>query len=218
MGSMLLLALDTSLAACSVALWRDGTVAAERCTPMARGHAEALAPMIQALCRDADLDLASVDAFAVTLGPGTFTGIRVGLAAARGLALPGRRPLVGVSTLAAIAASADLPAGDPVLVVQDAKRGELYAELMGGDGPRLLAWDALEAAYPARPVRLVGSGAQTAADRLRGATVAIGEVLPRAAAVARLAAARLVAEGAESFRVPPSPLYLRAPDAKLPAR
>ncbi len=190
MGSMLLLALDTSLAACSVALWRDGAPVAERFEPMSRGHAEALAPMIQALCEEQDVAPASVDAFAVTRGPGTFTGIRVGLSAARGLALPGRKPLVGVSTLAVIAATAALPEGAPLLVVQDAKRGELYAELIGAspEGPRLLRWQMLADAYPARPLRLLGSGALEAADRLRGAEVAGHETLPRAGALARLAA------------------------------
>ncbi|MDA1058057.1 MAG: tRNA (adenosine(37)-N6)-threonylcarbamoyltransferase complex dimerization subunit type 1 TsaB [Proteobacteria bacterium] len=221
---MLLLALDTSLAACSVALWRDGAPIADHFVPMARGHAEALVPMVQAVCAQAGVDLAAVGAIAVTRGPGTFTGIRIGLATARGLALTIGCPVIGVSTLEVIAASALLrtdPA--PILVVQDARRGEIYAQRIGATpeestAPRLLAVADLAAAFPERPLRLVGSGALLAAERLgAGATVAAAEVLPQAAVLAGLAAARLQRHGTARFAAPPSPLYLRAPDAKLPS-
>ena len=224
MGSMLLLALDTSLAACSVALWRDDGLLAHRFEPMARGHAEALVPMILAVCADAGADLSQVDALAVTRGPGTFTGIRIGLATARGLALTNACPVVGVSTLEAIGVGAALPPGlDPLLVVQDARRGAVYAELLDAAaaplaGPRIVDLPGLEVAFPGRPLRLVGSGAHLAAERLgAGVTVARGEILPDAAIVAAIAVARLKTHGATAYARPPSPLYLRAPDAKLPA-
>ena len=221
---MLLLALDTSLATCSVALWRDGAPIADHFVPMARGHAEALVPMVQAVCAQAGVDLAAVGAIAVTRGPGTFTGIRIGLATARGFALTIGCPVIGVSTLEVIAASAQLPTDPaPILVVQDARRGEIYAQRIGATpkespAPQLLAVADLAAAFPERPLRLVGSGALLAADRLGpGATVAAGEVLPQAAVLAGLAAARLQRHGPAHFAAPPSPLYLRAPDAKLPS-
>lgn len=218
MGLMPLLALDTSLAACSVALWRENALVAERWEPMSKGHAEALVPMIQDVCARGDVALNEIGAFAVTCGPGTFTGIRVGLATARGLALIHRRPIVGLSTLAVIAATAVIGDGAPVLVVQDARRGEVYAERIGDPrGPLLLRRDDLAGAFTERPLRIVGSAAREAADRLgSGTTVAAAEILPRAAAAARLAAAALAADGPEPYRTPPTPLYLRAPDAKLP--
>lgn len=225
MGFMQLLAFDTSLTACSVALWRDNNVAASERLPMAKGHAEALVPMIQRVCAQSNIDPGALEAIGVTRGPGTFTGIRVGLATARGLALATGCPVIGVSTLVAIAATAALPP-DPAatLVVQDARRGEVYAELLPGDqavgqGPRVLAADDLAAAFPERPLRLVGSGANLAADRLAGeVVVAAREVVPDATAVAALAVAALMAQGPAAFATSPGPLYLRAPDAKLPTR
>ena len=224
MGLMQLLALDTSLAACSVALWRNGTIAAAESLPMAKGQAEVLVPQILRVCGAAGCALSDVDAIGVTRGPGTFTGIRIGLATARGVALANGCPVIGVSTLVAIAATAALPP-EPghILVVQDARRGEVYAELIDGtsgvgDGPMVLRLDDLAAAFPA-PLRLIGSGAGLAAERLTGKViVAADTVLPDPAIVARLAAAHLEAQGAGAFTVPPGPLYLRAPDAKLPTR
>ena len=225
MGSMQLLALDTSLAACSVALWRDGTIVAAESLPMAKGQAEVLVPLIQRICADASTALSDVDAIGVTRGPGTFTGIRIGLATARGLALANGCPVIGISTLVAIAATAALPAGPTdILVVQDARRGDVYVELIDGSsgaggGPMVLPLDDLAAAFPARALRLVGSGAALAAERLTGEVmVAADTVLPDPAHVAWLAAAQLEAQGADAFAVPPGPLYLRAPDAKLPTR
>ena len=100
---MKLLALDCAGLACSVALWRDGAIVAERTREMARGHAEALMPMLGEVMAAADERLDALDRLAVTVGPGSFTGIRVGLAAARGLALAIGCPLIGVGTLAALA-------------------------------------------------------------------------------------------------------------------
>lgn len=225
MGLMQLLAMDTSLAACSVALWRDGTIAVAESLPMAKGQAEVLVPLIQRVCADAGTALSDIGAIGVTRGPGTFTGIRIGLATARGLALANGCPVIGVSTLVAIAATAALPPepGD-ILIVQDARRGDVYVELINGTsgaggGPMVLPLDAVAAAFPARPLRLVGSGAALMTERLAGnVTVAAETVLPDPAHIARIAAARLEAHGAAAFAVPPGPLYLRAPDAKLPTR
>ena len=225
MGSMQLLSMDTSLAACSVALWRDGTIAGAQSLPMEKGHAEALVPLIQQVCAKAGTALSDIDAIGVTRGPGTFTGIRISLATARGLALATGSPVIGVSTLVAIAATAALPAapGD-ILVVQDARRGEVYAELIDGSsgecsGPMVLPLDDLAAAFPERPLRVIGSGASLAAERMVGdVSVAAETVLPDPARVDDRAAAQLAAHGAGAFAVPPGPLYLRAPDAKLPTR
>ena len=100
---MRLLALDTATSACSAALWQDGTVLARHLQPMARGQSEALLPMVAAVMAEAGLAFADLDLLAVTVGPGTFTGIRIGLAAARGLALATGLPLAGIATTEAVA-------------------------------------------------------------------------------------------------------------------
>ena len=99
---MRLLALDTATAACSVALWRDGAVLARRFEAMLRGQSEALMPMVGAVLAEAGCGFKDLDAIAVTVGPGAFTGLRIGLAAARGMALAAELPLIGVTTLEAV--------------------------------------------------------------------------------------------------------------------
>src|SRR5262245_36705535 len=98
-----ILALDCSGAACSAALWRQGVLAAHRYRAMTRGHAEALMPMLAETVAQAGETFHSLTAMAVTVGPGAFTGIRVGLAAARGIGLAAAIPVVGVTTFAAVA-------------------------------------------------------------------------------------------------------------------
>jgi tRNA threonylcarbamoyladenosine biosynthesis protein TsaB len=126
---MICLALDTALDACSAALLRDGVVLAEETRDIGRGHAEVLMAVVETVLDGARLGILDCDRFAVTVGPGSFTGIRVGLAAARGFAVAAGRPVVGVSTLEALAA--DAGAAGPVLAVIDARRDEVYAGLFG---------------------------------------------------------------------------------------
>lgn len=220
---MKVLALDTALAACSAAVWVDGSVRASRHERIGRGHAEALVPMVEAVRIESGLAYADLDRLAVTVGPGTFTGLRVGLATARGLALASGRPLVGVTTLEAIAAG--VPARErrdrAVLAVLDARRGEVYAQAFSPDltplaPPRLMTVAAAAGLTPA-PLVLVGTGAELVGDRIRGegreARRADAADLPDAAVIAALAArAPAPAPGAM-----PAPLYLRAPDARPPA-
>src|ERR1700749_3269007 len=103
---MLILAIDTALEACAVALLDTGTskVIASESQAMKRGHAEALMPMIARVMKESDLTFAALDRLAVTSGPGSFTGLRVGLSAARGIALAAGKPVVGITTLSAYAA------------------------------------------------------------------------------------------------------------------
>src|SRR6202161_1174559 len=103
---MRILSGDTALGACSVAVLEDDLVRAHRFEVMARGHAEALAPMVESAMRGAGLGFADLDRLAVTTGPGTFTGQRVGLAFMRGLRVALKKPLIGLTTLEAIAAQA----------------------------------------------------------------------------------------------------------------
>ncbi|MEJ1159658.1 tRNA (adenosine(37)-N6)-threonylcarbamoyltransferase complex dimerization subunit type 1 TsaB [Prosthecomicrobium sp. N25] len=218
---MLTLALDTALDACAVALLRDGRILAAVTRDIGRGHAEVLMAVVaEALAAAGGLRIKDCDRFGVTVGPGSFTGIRVGLAAARGFGLAAGRPVVPVTTLEAIAADA---AGStdpqaPILVALDARRGEVYAGLFaaapGSEPVPLSAPAALPLAEAAAlAVRagavLAGSGAALVAAAAPSPLRILGEArYPRVETVARLAAAR-PAPGR-----PPGPVYLRAADAK----
>src|SRR3954454_16477819 len=124
------LALETAGSACSVALAHgDQILAAER-RPMRHGHAEVLLPMVDAVVARAGLMPGTLDSVAVSVGPGGFTGIRVGLAAARGIALASGARLVGVTCFAAVAAAC--PADEAALLVAlDSRRSDLYVQLFG---------------------------------------------------------------------------------------
>jgi tRNA threonylcarbamoyladenosine biosynthesis protein TsaB len=207
---LIVLAVDTALGACQAAVLDGGRPLAIRSEPMQRGHQERLAPLVQEVMAEAGLGFAALHRIGVTLGPGSFTGVRVGLAFAKGLALALGIPLAGVGSLEALAASA--PQGEPVSAVIDAKREQVYLQSFHdvADGPpEALALDeARERLHALGPHRLLGPGASLFGD-LEGMSI---ESLPAPdpAVVARLAAA-----AAEPSA--PRPLYLRAPDARLPA-
>ncbi|MGD0142080.1 MAG: tRNA (adenosine(37)-N6)-threonylcarbamoyltransferase complex dimerization subunit type 1 TsaB [Rhizomicrobium sp.] len=221
-----LLAVDTALGACSVAVLEGDAVRAHHFAIMERGHAEALAPMVQEAMREAGLAFAELDRLAVTTGPGTFTGQRVGLAFMRGLRVALKKPLAGVTTLDAMAAAALAEAQTSrVAVLHDAKRGEVYVLMTGQSGPlvplQLAKLDdaiaAIEEAANAAgsgPLAFAGTAGEVAAEtyRAHGGAALLTEVRqPDALWAARLAMA------APEPQTTPKPLYLRAPDAKLPA-
>lgn len=130
---MKILAVDTALGACSVAITADGKTLGHRWVAMPRGHAEALAPMVEEAMGEAGLGFADLDRLAVTTGPGTFTGQRVRLAFMRGLRIALGRPLVGLTTLETMAAAAATEAKTPwVAVLHEAKREEVYGALYQG--------------------------------------------------------------------------------------
>ena len=134
---MRVLAIDTALEACSAAVLdtEQGGISARESLPMVRGHAEALLPLIARVMDSAGLEFAALDRIAVTTGPGSFTGLRVGIAAARGIALAAGKPAVGLSTLAAYAAP--LIAADdavPVVAVIDARHDHVYLQVFGPGG------------------------------------------------------------------------------------
>ena len=142
-----LLGFDTATPACSAALWAHGEVTAWRRIETGGRHAEALVPMLRAVAAEGGIPLAAVDRFAVTVGPGSFTGIRIGLATARGLALASDRPLIGLSTLEVLAAGVpDAERDGPVLAALDAGRGRLYAQLFDRSLSAILEPRALHAA------------------------------------------------------------------------
>ncbi|HSC18661.1 MAG TPA: tRNA (adenosine(37)-N6)-threonylcarbamoyltransferase complex dimerization subunit type 1 TsaB [Rhizomicrobium sp.] len=219
---MKILAVDTALGACSAAVLDGNAVLAHRLEVMDRGHAEALAPMVQALMQDAATSFADLQRLAVTTGPGTFTGQRVGIAFMRGLRLALKIPLVGITTLEAMAAPALHDTGaDIAAVLHDAKRNEVYGGIYADDrtllAPALLrleeALGQIRRHARGKRVSLAGTAAAMANERLRADEVSIsltGIVYPDAIWVARLA------RQAPEPSVAPHPLYLRAPDARLP--
>jgi len=202
----LILSFDTSAAHCAAALLRGDEVLATRLEPMAKGQAERLMPLLEELLAEAGAGWRDLAAVAVGIGPGNFTGIRISVAAARGLALSLRIPAIGVGTLEALAL--DLP--HPLLAVTDARRGEVYAQEFGAgpEEPRLMTAEALAADLP-QGLALVGDGAAVLQD-LRPDLRALPPALPFAESLARIAAARL-ASGEPQPR--PAPLYLRSADA-----
>ncbi|TSJ64345.1 tRNA (adenosine(37)-N6)-threonylcarbamoyltransferase complex dimerization subunit type 1 TsaB [Starkeya sp. 3C] len=217
---MLILAIDTALEACSAALHdtdTDTTRAVVR-EPMARGHAEALIPIVEKVLDEAGLEIADLDAFAVTVGPGSFTGLRVGIAAARGFGLATGKPVIGLPTLAVLAAP--LLAEDdnvPVAAAIDARHGNVYLQVIGPSGrvlvsPRAMAVKDAVRSVANGPVRLVGSGAQLIAEAWPSGALppvaVFGTSTPDPVWLARLASV------ADPARSEPRPLYLREADAK----
>jgi len=208
---MIVLAIDTCLDACQAAVWRDGAVLAARSEPMRRGHQERLAPMVEETMQGAALAFAAIDRVGVTVGPGSFTGLRVGLAFAKGLGLALDRPVVGVGGLAALAEGL----GGFVASVIDAKRGQAYLQAFA-DSRALMAPDVLPVETAAARLTelwsggvasLVGPGAALLAGVIAGART-IDRPAPDPASIAAIAA-----RAGPPFP-PPRPLYLRAPDAR----
>lgn len=220
---MIVLAFDTAQGALSAAVHDGEGVLASAFELRTRGHAEELLRAIETVLAEAALGFSDLDALAVTIGPGTFTGLRVGLAAARGLALALGLPLVGITTLEAIAADVVANEGETVVAAFDAKRGEVYLQAFDAEGaplmePALVAVADAGTHLPHRRLLLVGTGAALLEEALHGFECrrADAPAQPRAETVARLALKRIETEGADAFRVAPAPLYIRAPDAKLP--
>jgi tRNA threonylcarbamoyl adenosine modification protein YeaZ/ribosomal-protein-alanine acetyltransferase len=205
------------MAACSAAVIDTAVPAplARAFVAMERGHAEALAPMIEQVMQEAAVSFSAIDRIVVTRGPGTFTGVRIGLAMARGLSLALGIPLIGIDTLTAIAAN---DAGDaPLLVAADARNGEVYAALFDKTRnvihpPSEMTREGAVAIAPEGSVVIgTAAGALVAASGRRDLCCSRSGALPDAAVFARL--------GSRSEAVAPvSPLYLRAPDAKPQAK
>src|SRR5271166_1258197 len=170
---MLILAIDTALDACAAAVLDTGSgrLIAQASQAMKRGHAEALMPLLAGVMKEAGLPFAALDRVAVTTGPGSFTGLRVGLSAARGIALAANRPVVGLTTLSAYAAPViGEDEAHPIISAIDARHDQVYFQVVGGDGSSLVEprvapiAQALEASRFGAPC-LVGNAAQLFAER-----------------------------------------------------
>ncbi len=216
---MLILAIDTALEACSVGVL--DTVAsrliAQLSLPMARGHAEALMPLIDQVMKQSRVDFKDLDRIAVTTGPGSFTGLRVGLSAARGIALAANKPAVGVTTLTAYAAAVISETGkNPVISAIDARHDHVYYQVVSGNGASLIRpkvapiEKVLEAARYGTPI-LVGNAARLIADRWP-ADVTPASVEPKPAP--DIAWVGWLGAAVNPASAPARPFYLRDPDAK----
>lgn len=214
---MLTLAIDCSAKFCSVALYRDGEdrILAAASPDIGRGHAEQLPAVLQSVLTEAGVDLSQVERIGVTIGPGSFAGIRVGVAFARGLALALGVPVVGVGSLEAIAVPAARRNGKAMMAVLDAKRAHVWAILVEVDGALIapaaeLSPEAAVALTLDTGCAIIGSGAAVLADINPSLASRIVDdlVAPKIEDVARLAAALDPASN------PAEPRYLRDADAK----
>lgn len=227
---MRILAIDTALGACSACVLDSGEtipLAGEQIA-MDRGHAEALMPMIERVMAAVDGGFSSLDRVAVTIGPGSYTGLRVGVAAARAIAFAAEIPAVGVTTLAATAAPLiGRETGRVIAAALDARHGQVWFQALNGQGRPLVSIRQVSHRDAARaigagPVSLVGSAAAAIANEAWAigldALVIDERKAPDIAWVARLG---LIADPQSA---PPRPLYLKAPEttpqdrARLPRR
>jgi len=217
---MLILAIDTALDACAACVLDTGAakVIAQESQAMKRGHAEALMPLIARVVRQAGIAFAALDRIAVTTGPGSFTGLRVGLSAARGIALAANKPVVGLPTLTAYAAPVvGQNAAQPVISAIDARHDQVYFQVVSGDGgslmlPRVAAIEEALGASRFGAAHLVGNAAKILADRWPVDALPPFKVDPQPAPDITWLAWLGAAVSPET--APARPYYLRAPDAK----
>jgi len=219
---MLILAIDTALDACAAAVLdtEAGQLIAQESQAMKRGHAEALMPLIGRVIVQSGIGFAALDRIAVTTGPGSFTGLRVGLSAARGIALAANKPVVGVTTLTAYAAPVVSQNGEnPVVSAIDARHDQVYLQVVSGNGsslirPRVAPIEEALGAWRFGAPHLVGNAAKILGDCWPSHAVPPfridAQVAPDIAWVGWLGAA------VSPNTAPARPFYLRAPDAKPP--
>jgi tRNA threonylcarbamoyladenosine biosynthesis protein TsaB len=220
---MRVLAIDTSRGACSAAVY-DGAIRytfARESEPMQRGHSEALAPMVERILKATDGGAASLTKIAVAVGPGSFTGLRIGVAMARAMALTLAIPVVGVSTLIAYSGPMlDDPKPGVIASVIDAGHGHVYFHLIDSKAkqifsPRVISLRDAVRAIGGSPSRIVGDAAGLLAEEARRAGVEVDASMaadyPDIVAIARIGAA------ADPAQWPARPLYIKPPDAS-PAR
>lgn len=226
---MRVLSFDTAMNACSAAVTDETGIRAHRFEEMTRGHSERLVPLIEAVLQDAGVDAASLEAIATTVGPGAFTGIRIGLSTARALGLALNIPVLGFSTFEALLEGVGVDGQERAsAVVVETKRTDFYLGLFASDGSPAFDPCAVEGAEALSmiaklgPVRVFGDGA----DRLLAEAGPLPEGAERiaapdivdATALGRLAIRRMAGLSMQERQgfLPPSPLYLRPPDVSKP--
>lgn len=238
---MIVLALDTTSRPGSVALMRDGQLAAERAGDSVRSHGERLPGDIMTLTREFGLGVSAIDLYAVAVGPGSFTGLRVGIATIQGLALANGRRVVPVSTLEVLASSAKPPAGSLIAGWIDALRGEVFAALysaqaadergldpstglrelegasVGRPADLLAAWQ-MRLRDHGGPVVFIGDGALVYREVIRAALAERARIIEPTPLLAGGVAGIAIVRAARGGAVLPHaimPIYVRRPDAEL---
>lgn len=215
---MKILALDTAASWCSVAVYNaDGDVVlADVSENIGKGHAEVLMDYIERAVTEAKLSLRDMDRVAVNIGPGSFTGVRIGVSAARGFALALDVPAIGITAFEALAAETQILSPEkPILVLLDAHRGEIYAQSFDAKGlpgakPLVLSREGAEALAVSQAENTVLAGSAAAAiNDVLGGRFELGPIEPTAkiGIYAHLASLRQPGDA-------PKPLYMRGPDAK----
>jgi tRNA threonylcarbamoyl adenosine modification protein YeaZ len=214
-----ILAIDTALDACAACVATDASddLLAEESMVLARGHAEALLPLVERVISRIEGGFESLDRVAVTVGPGSYTGLRVGLSAARAIGLATGVPVVGVTTLSALLAPLLALNGDGLIAAAiDARHGAVYIQAMSvGDGivvpPSLLKLDEAVERLGTGPVTLIGSGAPALAASAKSRGISAEVAGTGAPEIAWVASLGIVADPAQAMA---RPLYLRGPDAQ----
>jgi tRNA threonylcarbamoyladenosine biosynthesis protein TsaB len=209
---MRILALDSAVARCSATLVADGVVVAGYQQDLDRGHATVLPVMVRDCLRDAGVHAADCEVIAVTVGPGSFTGIRGGLALAQGLAVATGRPVIGVTVGEALADSLPQLGGRALWCATTSRRGRIFLEICD----QILSLAVSELPNPAGPVAVAGGAAADVASRLaaRGINVMLTDArLPTGRHIAEVAQQRFLG----TIRpLSAEPLYVDPPQAKLP--
>jgi tRNA threonylcarbamoyladenosine biosynthesis protein TsaB len=220
------LAIDTSTPRGGVLLSSDGTVVAYQQNDDPKLHAERLMPLIERVFADTGWSASQLDLVACGIGPGSFTGVRIGLATAKGIALALDRPIVGISSLLAMSSAADCRDDEMILSLLDARKGEVFWAIYDRAGVLLAGPGhapndgvaALGGELAKRPLVAVGEVATQVALGLPGVRVFRSEAsdLPHAEQVARAAIARLARGDADDVHGL-EPVYVRPPDITMPA-
>lgn len=217
---MIVLAIDTALDYCSAAVLDATTkaVIAQETLEMKRGHAEALMPLIARVMTASGLSYLELDRIAVTTGPGSFTGLRVGISAARGIGLAADKPVIGLTTLAAYAAPLVAEKQEnPIIAAIDARHDHVYFQVVAGNGsvlmrPAVMPIEETFAASRFGALRMVGNAAKLLADRWPRNVAAPVLVDPKPGPDITWVA--WIGAATDPSAAPAKPFYLRAPDAK----
>jgi tRNA threonylcarbamoyladenosine biosynthesis protein TsaB len=211
------LAFDTSADLCAVALWQDGRITHSRCIPTQRDQAKILAPLTEDILREAGLEAKDIDRFAVGTGPGSFTGLRVGLAFARGLGLATGKPVYGIDHF--ILTQAAAKRREYLLIIRESRRAELFFAASDAAG-NLSSYGLADAASLAEKLRAninllaVGTGTVTL---LAHDSALAGQIHRMEDAAPCMHLAALAATEMNTPQTPPQPLYLREADVTFPS-